>query len=485
MKLWTITACLALAIVAILGFLLRDTFVELKYYWFDGFNWLFFVPILFAYMLWQNRKQYFTEVPHPSYAAGLPLLLISGGLLFGGSVASIQAVRELALMGFVFGLVLTIFGWKQCLKLAIPLLYLGLMTSAASMVFDSLKWPLKYLSAVMSAATLNAIGYHVLRDGAFIRLTQSSLQVADSCSGLNQLISMIALSIPLAVIHHRQWWKRMILVGFGFFMALSMNWVRIILIALWHYDSPKVSIHGPGEIYSLPFIFLAGFILLLILSRFLSRNEPASVSTNATGTPALSALVLPGLNRSLLVTFLTVFAVTAVVEFRLPQPKPVSDGLTLVPPTLNGTFTPDGEWIGPFPTNLAQINVTGRVTLPTGQVMHLYRGYFEEQTQTHEIDDYRYKEVEAAATAITIPSSGEKISVASYGGRFTYFWYTVKGSSFAGSEQAKWAALKHGLKNRHTNALVTAVVSDTRLEEFPLGVQMLRILAESQRSLTQ
>ena len=149
------------------------------------------------------------------------------------------------------------------------------MTSLPSDLLESLRYPLKLVSATVAADMLQFFGYAVFRDGTFLQLPHMTLEVADTCSGLNQLISAIALGIPIAFIMLDQWWKRVAIILVSIVLGLIMNWVRVFLISIWHYDSAKETIHGPYGIYELPFIFLIGVFLTFMLALLLADKGKA------------------------------------------------------------------------------------------------------------------------------------------------------------------------------------------------------------------
>ena len=195
------------------------------------------------------------------------IFLLSGcALLIVGQVSSTHSLREISIIINVFGLVFLLFGANYVRALFWPLIYLVLMLSVTAEVMGALRYPLKLISATIAADALQMAGYAVYRDGTFLQLPHITIEVADSCSGLNQMISSIALGIPIAFTILNQWWKRIIIILFSMMLGLVMNWVRVFLIAIWNYASAKEVIHGPYGIYELPFIFLVGVFITLAVA---------------------------------------------------------------------------------------------------------------------------------------------------------------------------------------------------------------------------
>ena len=285
-----------------------DTFRELWHYWIEGYNWQFVVPLAFVYMLWDRRDLYEGLPREPSILTGISLLLAGCCLLAVGQLSSTHSLREISIIVNVFGLTFLLFGDRYVRNLFWPLIYLVLMTSLTSDLLEYLRYPLKLISATVSADVLMMSGFAVYRDGTFLQLPHITLEVADSCSGLNQMVSSIALGIPIAFTFLNQWWKRILIILLSVALGLVMNWVRVILISIWHYDSAKETIHGPHGIYELPFIFLVGvFITLAVAMAVADKTDKQSIVPHGAGHNSVA--VRPAEQRSVYA------AIIAIVVF--------------------------------------------------------------------------------------------------------------------------------------------------------------------------
>ncbi len=252
-----------------------ETFSWLWYYWIKEQNWQFLVFVAFLYMLWDQQESIRQLHRNPSLLWGSALLVLGCAILLAGQVSGTQSLRELSLIVSIFALVLLLFGPNYVWKLFWPLSYLILMTSLPSHLFEELRAPLKLISATVATDVLKSAGYVIYREGTFLYLPHTTLEVADSCSGLNQLVSSIALGIPIAYTLLRSWWKRVFIVFLAVALGIVMNWVRVVLIAIWNYESAKEVVHGPYGIYELPFIFLIGILLTSFVAIAISRGEGA------------------------------------------------------------------------------------------------------------------------------------------------------------------------------------------------------------------
>ena len=103
---------LLFCIAGLFAYAYLDTFKELWYYWIEGYNWQFVVPIAFVYMLWDRKDLYVGLSREPSILPGAVLLVAGCGLLVIGQLSSTHSLREVSIIVNVFGLVLLLFGTK-------------------------------------------------------------------------------------------------------------------------------------------------------------------------------------------------------------------------------------------------------------------------------------------------------------------------------------------------------------------------------------
>jgi EpsI family protein len=440
-----------------------DTFKELWHYWVAGYNWQFVVPIAFVYMLWDRRDLYSDLRRNPAIVSGTICLGAACALLLVGQVSSTHSLREVSLVASVFSLVLLLFGTAHVRRLFWPLLYLVLMTSLTSDLLEYLRYPLKLISATVAADMLQLTGYAVFRDGTFLQLPFITLEVADSCSGLNQLVSAIALGIPIAFTFVTLWWKRIFIVVLSCVLGLIMNWVRVYLISLWHYNSAKgAELHGPYGIYELPFIFLIGVFLTLIVAVAIA-DKVADGGQQGSGSTVLDADQQKRSAKSYLVAF-TILVITALYlgSWKAEQID-LRNGFSGFPDTIAGLQgSPVSKLEKPFYSDVAHDELILRFAgaIP-GMQATVYAGYFHSQDQEKELIDYRFNWLHEDAGVITLPSSGEQIKMSQVktaaGARTVYFWYDVNGRILVEPVKVILASLADALLDRRTNGAVVIV----------------------------
>jgi EpsI family protein len=448
-----------------------DTFKELWNYWIEGYNWQFIVPIGFVYMLWDRKDLYVGIKREPNIFFGTVFLVLACALLVIGQISSTNSLREVSIIASMFSLALLLLGFKFTQRLFWPLLFLILMTSLTSDVLEHLRHPLKLISATVAEVMLRFTGYSVYRDGAFLQLPHITLEVADSCSGLNQLVSAIALGILIAFTSLNLWWKRVFIILLSIGLGLVMNWVRVYLISIWHYNSAKEEIHGPMGIYELPFIFLVGVFVTIVVATLIADKIDTSKQD------AVSGVVLDRLavRKSSAAYFISVFVLlSTAIYLNSWKANQVSlkSGFSNFPMIIHGLQgKPIAKLGSPFYSDLAHDELILQFSNQTGIKAKVYLGYFHSQDQEKELIDYRYNWLQDDASTIELPSSSSPVQIKVNHVKTrtremtVFFWYDVNGKILTNPIKVKLASLADALWKRQTNGAIVIVQIEGDQEE--------------------
>ncbi len=218
-------------------------------------------------------------VAHSRPAAWAAVVLIAGvGLLAAGRAGGIQVFEQVAFLVSLCGLVLLVFGVSYVRVAWASLAYLLLMVPLWDAFTEPLHWPFQQRSAAIGVAVMQAIGIPAYREGTFITLPGLTLEVARACSGVNYLIAVLALGLPLAYLYVRGFWRAaLLLVGAVTIAALS-NGLRVALIGvLAHYEvgSP---LHGPFHVLHGLFVSGIGYVVLFGGVRLLESRDRTTES---------------------------------------------------------------------------------------------------------------------------------------------------------------------------------------------------------------
>jgi len=462
----SVSGFLLLSIALLFYIAYSDTFAELLHYWIDGYNWQFLIPIALVYMLWERRDLLRSLEYRPSIFLGTTLLILGCAILIAGQVSSTHTLREISVVVSVFALAWLLFGTDFVRKLFWPLAYLILMTSLPSDLLEKLREPLKLISATVAADALQIAGYVVYREGTFLHLPHIVLEVADSCSGLNQLTSSVALGIPIAFTILNQSWKRAIVILVACAMALVMNWIRVFLISIWHYNSAKDVIHGPYGIYELPFIFLVGvFITLFVAMAIAGKNDTNTQPGAQSNSVQLSVAIFTKRFSIAAFSAIAVLSITSAYLFTW-NAKPVylqADTFFLPVSVAGYQGKPIKELGKPFHTGLAHDEIIMRYSTPAGEKADVYIGYFHSQDQEKELIDYRYNWLHEDAKVIELPSASPAISMKTNivktksGPARVFFAYDINRRNIVDIKMAKLVSLFDAAFERRNNGAIIIV----------------------------
>ncbi len=119
--------------------------------------------------------------------------------------------------------------------------------------------------------SLDLMGIPVLREGNVIQLSKTSLEVAEACSGIRSLISLLALSVVFAYFTQKKGWKRVLLVISAFPIAIIANAIRVSGTGILAHRYGESVAQGFFHGFSGWILFVVAFICLFIVGAILSR----------------------------------------------------------------------------------------------------------------------------------------------------------------------------------------------------------------------
>ncbi|NLE03874.1 MAG: exosortase/archaeosortase family protein, partial [Crenarchaeota archaeon] len=212
------------------------------------------------------------------------------------------------------------------------------------------------------------------------------LNVADECSGINHLISLFALAIPLAVLTQRNWWASSLLIGLSIPISLFANSIRVLLLILFNYNQTVFS-HGPKNLLYTSSGFFIGLALLFIAAFLLSALTKRSKKLES--KPTFSELKM--LHHKKLLYLFPILITGALFSYfwrispEIVIPKDISQlNLSDITITKNPVF-PEFDSL---PS--ADIEYKYSVINQTGQQWYIYTGWYEMQRQRKEVSGYWY-----------------------------------------------------------------------------------------------
>ena len=424
----------------------------------------FLIPIIAGYVCWATRGK-LPAVFQPSLVSGVPVLL--GGLLLLtlGRAGNLGALQELSLLPVLFGVALLVGGLSLARALALPILYLLLMIPVWEVFTNQLHGPFQLFSASFGTALLRVVGIPVHREGTFIYLPNQTLEVAQVCSGVNYLVAIAAVGIPLAYMSRSTVARRTALVLFGVLVAVIANGVRVALIGFTAYHGWVTGdLHGPGHVFHGMFVAVTGYVALFLgAPRIVGTSLAGQATSDSRERAAGSAMGLAS-RRGLAVALALILLTVTVQHVVAAGPAPRELNAAVIPLEMQG-WKATANRLEESAVRAVGVDeeVVRSFELPgTGRV-HLYVGYYSRQQQGKELIGDSAAKLHAEATDIDIPlASGEWARVAELppdasSSRHVLFWYDVNGHITADPTDVRLMTIRDVMLHRRSNGAIVAV----------------------------
>jgi len=267
---------LGLGLVAIgLAVLYRDVVPELVRAWGtdDNYSHGYLIPPIAAYFAWERRHK-FLSAPASTSIFGLIVVLGSLLVLTLGVLGIELFLTRVSLLGVLAGSVLFLFGWARLRVMLFPLAFLVLMVPIPAIIFNQIAFPLQLIASQFGEAVIRAVNIPVVREGNVLILANITLEVAEACSGIRSLISLLTLAIVFGYIGDTRNWARLFIAAAAIPVAVITNGARVAGTGVAAHYYGKAAAEGFFHEFSGWLVFIVAFALLLLLHRVLVMIAP-------------------------------------------------------------------------------------------------------------------------------------------------------------------------------------------------------------------
>lgn len=170
-------------------------------------------------------------------------------------------------IGLLVSLVWVFSGRKTLRLLAFPLAYLLLMVPLP--FIERITLPLALFTGVCSTAFVKFLGLPVIVVGNAVKLPNADLLIGAQCSGINSMITLIALTALAAYLLDGPLWGKILLVLMAIPIAMLGNILRVAnLLFVAHYYGADAAFRFYHD-YSGIVFFVLVLILMIPLTRLL------------------------------------------------------------------------------------------------------------------------------------------------------------------------------------------------------------------------
>lgn len=258
------------AVVVSIAALYTSTLASLARQWAsdDDFSHGFFVIPLAAYFIWERRAA-FANAPTKPSMLGLLLTAVSLVVFIAGRFGAELYLTRVSLIGVIAGSVLFLGGWRRLRIVAFPLAFLLLMIPLPSIVFNQITFPLQGIASSAGEVVIAAAGVPVLREGNILHVPGRALEVAEACSGIRSLMSLLMLAIVLGYFTERRTGGRVAIALAAIPIAIIANAARVAGTGLAAYWVSPAAAEGFFHTFSGWMVFIVALAGLLVLQRLM------------------------------------------------------------------------------------------------------------------------------------------------------------------------------------------------------------------------
>jgi exosortase D (VPLPA-CTERM-specific) len=161
-------------------------------------------------------------------------------------------------------------GWPLFRAVLFPWAFLFLMVPLPAIILQHFTFPLQILASKLATWCLQAVGIPALRDGNLIQLPSITLEVAEACSGIRSLVSLITLAIIYGYLTEDRSWVRVLLACAAVPIAVLANIFRIfgtgLVGQLWDPNKAQGFFHE----FQGWLVFVVSLMLLFGLHRLIN-----------------------------------------------------------------------------------------------------------------------------------------------------------------------------------------------------------------------
>jgi exosortase len=237
------------------------------------------VPLA-LYFAWERRDA-IRRAPVRPGAGGAFLLVFSLAVWMAGLLGAELFLTRVSLVGVVAGLVWFVWGREHLRLLAFPIAFLLLMIPLPAIIFNQIAFPLQLIASRAGETVLSLSGIPVLREGNVLQLPSRSLEVAEACSGIRSLVSLLTLAIVLGYFAERRTGRRVLIALSAVPIAILANAARVAGTGLASELVSPAAAEGFFHTFSGWLMFVVAFFGLLAVQRLISRSEKSAPSAAA------------------------------------------------------------------------------------------------------------------------------------------------------------------------------------------------------------
>ena len=255
----------------LLGLVYLPTLIELVLDWWNDPNYShgFLIPLVSGWLLWRRRSE-LQAVPVRTERAGLVVLLAAMGLFVVGNAAAEYFTARVSFLIALTGLVWLVLGSAMLRAIWFELFFLLFMIPIPYVLYYAAAVPMQLLASKVTAGLLQAVGMSIVRQGNIIHIPGYSLEVAEACSGIRSMMSLVALGVLFSHFTQPRWAGKVLLFLATIPLAVAGNVFRVLVTTILAALVGDAVVTEPLHTLLGMSVFVVAFIGLFVVGRILS-----------------------------------------------------------------------------------------------------------------------------------------------------------------------------------------------------------------------
>jgi len=227
--------------------------------------WL--MPGVVLGLLWVRRED-LLALPKRIWWPGLAALAAGFALHFVGFLVQQPRISVLGFFAGLYGMTGLVWGWPWMRAVMFPFALL-VFCVPLGVAAEPLTVPLRLLATKLTAMFCDGVlGIKVMYEGnrLFNAARTYTYEVAQVCSGMKSLITIVAFGVIYAYLNFKSFWRRLAIVASAVPLAVAANVCRLSMIVIAaEAFSPQAGnyVHDSGTLSLLPYIPAFGGMMLL------------------------------------------------------------------------------------------------------------------------------------------------------------------------------------------------------------------------------
>ena len=270
------------ALLACVVLVYGKTLITLGRNWWsdDNYSHGLLVPFAIAFLIHQEYPRW-KQIAHRPSGMGAVAIVFSQIVGLAGYLGAEFFLQRVSIAMLACGIVLFLWGWRQLREMALIVLLFLLAVPLPAIVFNQVALPLQLVASVVSEKALTVLDIPVFREGNILILPNVTLSVAEACSGIRSLMSLITLAVMIAYFLPARWLVRCLFVLSAVPVAIVANSMRVAGTGVLARHWGEAAAQGFFHSFSGWLIFVVAMLILageaMLCTRFFRHREAAHV----------------------------------------------------------------------------------------------------------------------------------------------------------------------------------------------------------------